>query len=61
MLTSWLIAILTVALAVTGIMARYYRLQTADLRRELADATDWMDPILVEKLGEEDGDGRISL
>lgn len=60
-MTSWLIAILTVALAVTGIMARYYRLQTADLRRELADATDWMDPILVEKLGKEDGDGRISL
>ena len=45
----------------TGIMARYYRLQTADLRRELADATDWMDPILVEKLDKEDGDGRISL
>lgn len=51
---SYLVAILTVALAVTGIMARYYRLQTVDLRRELAEANERMDPILIEKVGEDD-------
>lgn len=71
-MTNTVIALLVCALAIMSIRARYFRLRCLDLKRELADATEkmepirprhrmapvtvpmWMDPILVEELGDED-------
>ncbi len=54
MMMNVLICALVVGLCVSITVNRYYRLQNADLRRELADATDWMDPIQIESVGDDD-------
>lgn len=50
----WIISALVVSLCVSIVVHRFQRLQIADLRRELAEATDWMDPIVIGEAGEDD-------
>lgn len=52
--TELLICALIVTVCVQILVIRYYRLRNTDLRRELAEATDWMDPILIEELGDDE-------
>ena len=55
-MTNWIICALIVTVCIQLVIIRFYRMQNADLRRELADATDWMDPIVI---GEPDDDGEF--
>lgn len=53
-MTNIVISGLIVALSVMYIVARYYRLQVADLRQELAEATAWIDPIQIGELDDDE-------
>lgn len=53
-LVNWIICALVVTVCIQLVIIRYYRLHTADLRRELADATDWMDPIVIGEPSDDD-------
>lgn len=53
-MTNWIICVLIVTVCVQIVIIRFYRLRCADLRRELSEATDWMDPIVIEELGKDE-------
>ena len=53
-MTNWIICALIVTVCVQIVIIRFYRLRNADLRRELAEATDWMDPIVIGEQSEDD-------
>ncbi len=53
-MTNWIISLLIVTVCVQIVIIRIYRLRISDLRRELADATDWMDPIVIGEPEDDD-------
>lgn len=54
-MTNWIISVLIVTVCIQLAIIRFYRLRNADLRRELSEATDWMDPIVIEgELGKDE-------
>lgn len=53
-MTSWIICLLIVALGFSVVMNQIYYLRIGDLRRDLADATDWMEPIVIGDPADED-------
>ncbi|MBR5342578.1 MAG: hypothetical protein IK149_01630 [Oscillospiraceae bacterium] len=54
MLTEILFCALIVTVCVQIVVIRHYRLRNAELRRELAEATDWIDPIVIGEPTDED-------
>lgn len=53
-MTNWIISLLIVSLCISLTANHIYRLRISDLRRELADATDWMDPIVIGEPEDDD-------
>lgn len=50
----WIISALFTALCISIAVNQVLYLRIQDLRRELAEATDWMDPIVIGEEGEDD-------
>ena len=55
-MTTWIICGLIVALCISVTANQIFYLRIADLQHELADATNWMDPIVI---GERCDDGEL--